>query len=187
MPKLPKSKPKLPAWPYRRLAIRVGLIVVLLAASLGVYKLISGVLEAKPKLATGSHQSGAATSVKPPFTPVAPKDKPELAQGGSDKTAYDGNRDVYSYTDSLLGTSLTVSQQVRPPNFASAQQAVSQVAKSAGAREPIQFKDGTAYLSTDAKTGAQTIIASVKELLIFIQSPYRHSAQDWQAYLDSLQ
>lgn len=162
----------------RRTRAGLGLLAVLAIA--GLIWQITSPAGSQPKPAAKTAAAAVQT-----FTPVFPKDKPELASD-PDKTAYDSTRGVYSYSDSLLGTSLIVSQQAMPSSMGSPEQAIPKVAASMGAKDPLAVAGGLAYMSTDPKTGSQVIVTSAKGLLIFIQSPFRHSAADWKNYIESL-
>lgn len=180
--RLPKHKTRLPELPYDKILKRAVPVAVVLCSSLLVYGVIAHIQNKADKKVTAAPTAQAAA---PSFEPVVPKDKPELAKAANnEKAAYDTNRGVYSFQDTLLGTTLIVSQQPLPEKFDSAEQAVRQVAGSLGAKEAIG--GGMAYMKTEAGNGSQTIVTSVKGLLIFIQSPFRHSAADWKNYIETL-
>jgi hypothetical protein len=183
--KLPKIKPRLPTWRYKLILKRLAGIGVVLACGLIVYGVVSHIESKSGKKVTAD--SSTAKAAVPSFTTAVPKNRPELANAANNpKAAYDSNKGVYSFQDTLLGTTLIVSEQALPANFSSAEQAVAQIAKSAGARDVINTGGVPAYMKTEASNGSQTIVTSVKGLLIFIQSPFRHSADDWKIYLQTL-
>jgi hypothetical protein len=156
----------------------VGAVLVL---SIGTYHFLP---LSKAKKAHVSDIAGASIPLS--FKPAAPKDKPDLADLKKGETAYDSTRGTYSYADALLGNQLVVSQQAVPSKFSSPDEAVAAVAKSISATESLDTKKGQAYMKTD-KSGAQVIVLSMKGLLILIQSPFRHAANDWIGYIDNLQ
>ncbi|HEX5448268.1 MAG TPA: hypothetical protein VFW90_03675 [Candidatus Saccharimonadales bacterium] len=123
----------------------------------------------------------------PSFTPVAPSDKPKLGQFQPKNTAYDGRRNLYSYTDNLQNNRLTVSEQPLPDKYGSDQKAISKIASQIGADQPIALQGGrTAYVKTDSRSNAQTIVLNVGKVLVIVNSPYAHTNQVWAIYLNSL-
>jgi len=182
--RLPKQKPQLPNLPYKLIGKRLASVAVVLVCAFIVYSVINHVEGNKRKVVA---EPGHTALAAPTFQPVVPKDKPDLANpANNQKAAFDGNRDVYSFQDTLLGTQLIVSEQSLPSKFSSGEQAVSQIGGSMGAKDSVNNSAGPALLKTDAKSGSQTIVASIKGLLIFIQSPFRHSTADWKTYLENL-
>jgi hypothetical protein len=181
--RLPKSRPRLPDLPYKLIVKRLVPVAVVVVCAFIVYGVISHIQGKSGRQAEAAPSGAVATA--PSFKPAVPKDRPELANAANNsKAAFDGNRDVYSFQDTLLGTTLIVSEQPLPAKFSSAEQAVSQIAGAMGAKEPIPGRN--ALMKTEAKNGSQTIVTSVKGLLVFIQSPFRHSAEDWKNYLGTL-
>jgi hypothetical protein len=181
---------KRPAWPYKKIAIRGGslLAVILLAVVVqrGVthYRDQAKAAKARAAVVRAGQVPG---STYPTFTPVVPKTKPELASLATGKTAYDSQHNTYSYKDTLRGTSFLVSEQPVPSTFKSTQEAVTKIAASVGAKEPILLSRGQAYIYTDNRSNAQTVVAAVKNLLVFINSPFRHDPAEWKDYLENLQ
>lgn len=181
LPKL--KKPTLPKLPYKKIAIWTGVVVTVLVISLVAHKVIVSVMDHRKEVQAAHALSLAKSVAKPTFTPLLPKGK---SQDIGKTASFDGSRDTYSYGDTFNGTPLIVSQQPLPANFDSAQAAVTKIAKSLNATTPIISKVGTAYLSTDSKSGAQTIVFSNNGVLVFVQSSFNHAASDWKYYLDSL-
>jgi hypothetical protein len=152
---LPKSRPELPKLPYKLIAKRLGGVAVILLCAFIIHGVINHV-EGKGKKVAAAPSGPRATA--PGFTPVVPKSKPQLASAVNNTlAAYDDQRKVYSFQDTLLGTSLIVSEQALPAKFSSGGQAVSQIAGSMGAKTPIDTAAGPAYLKTEASNGEQTI------------------------------
>jgi hypothetical protein len=180
LPKPAKIKPpKLPVLPRKYLVI----ICVALA--------ILGIFGYHWHQNSGSNrktaqQNAQSANAQPSFKPAVPSNKPQLSSTGKKDTAYDSTRGVYSYSDALLGTSLTVSEQALPSNFKSADEAVASIAAQMGAKDKMYFNGGTAYMATDSKSNSQNIVASVNGLLILINSPFKHRTLDWEIYLNSL-
>jgi hypothetical protein len=180
LPKPAKIKPpKLPVLPRKYLVV-----ICVALAILG----IAGYFWHQSSGSNGktAQQTGQSANTQLSFKPVVPGNKPQLSSIGKKDTAYDSTRGVYSYSDALLGTSLTVSEQALPSNFKSADEAVASIASQMGAKDKIYFNGGTAYMATDSKSNSQNIVASVNGLLILINSPFKHTTQDWEIYLNSL-
>jgi hypothetical protein len=136
--------------------------------------------------AAAAKVASAKITVKPKFAPVTPASKTDLAAGKAGQTAYDTQHGTFSYSDTLDGHQLTVSQQPLPTKFKSAQDAVTSIAKDLKATQPILTKQGTAYAVTDPKANSQTIVYSLNNLLIFINSPFTHQSSEWVSYLNNL-
>lgn len=130
--------------------------------------------------AVSSADQKAAHSFQLPFSILTPSGEPQLAH--LDSSHYDKTHNSYAFNDLYLGLPLKVSQQPMPDKTT-----IDQVAASIGADSPFQFNAGTAYLATDAKTGAQAITFTERDLLVFIQSNYKHDATAWASYINSLQ
>jgi hypothetical protein len=142
--------------------------------------------QAALEAAAAAKVASAKIVAKPKFAPVTPASKSDLAQGKDGQTAYDTLHNTFSYTDTLAGQQLTVSQQPLPSKFKSAEEAVTSIAKDIKATQPILTKQGTAYAMTDPKSNAQTIVFSLNNLLIFINSPFTHQSGEWINYLNNL-
>ncbi|MDB5160657.1 MAG: hypothetical protein JWO96_37 [Candidatus Saccharibacteria bacterium] len=181
--RLAKLRSSIPVLPYRRIVVSCTLICLIGLAGLFGYRHFRSPSHSQSPNQTASHIIRSS----PSFQPIVPKDKPELATLGNSKTAYDGSKDVFSYIDTFQNFQLTISQQPLPTSFGTAQAAIDRVAASIGARETIGYNSGTAYAKTDNKANSQSLVLSLNGLLIFIQSPFRHSAFDWTYYINSLQ
>lgn len=187
VPHLRWPKWHLPALPYKRIAIWTAIVVgTIIVAVVGLVVVKHFFFHPKPMQALTGAQALAAGLSRPTFVPVAPKDKPQLAQGNSRGTAFDGRRDSYSYTDSMGGVPFTVSEQPMPATFSSASQGLAAVAKSVGASTVIPTKGLSAYETNNSKTSTQTIVFSVNNLLVFIQSYFPHNNGAWAQYINSL-
>jgi hypothetical protein len=191
MPSLPKlhwPKIKLPELPYRRIAIwtaaGASTLVVLTG---GFYLTRHFIFKTRPLSVAGGSASLAGKLTSPTFVPVAPKNHLELAEGKSQATAFDGKRDSYSYTDTIENVPLTVSEQPIPANFSSAQQAISSIARSMNATSTLKTHGTVAYEAKNSKTSTQTIIFTMDNLLIFMQSNFQHDDGSWENYINSLQ
>jgi cytoskeletal protein RodZ len=127
-----------------------------------------------------------AAPVKPAFTPLAPVDSTNNAVHGTPQVAYDAKRNTYSFTDTIKGNAIVVSQQPIPATYKTAVDAVSKIAVSLKANQAITTNGGTAFIATDPKSNAQTVVFSKNNLLVFVQSPFTHVTTDWQSYINSL-
>jgi hypothetical protein len=125
-------------------------------------------------------------SSKASFTPVAPVSEPELGQYAFAKTSYDSSSGIYTYMDTVDGTTISVSEQQVPSNYSSPQAAVSQTATSIGATQTFTVDSGTAYIYTNPTNGQQTVVFSLFNILISINSELARTASQWQAYINAL-
>ncbi|MDB5175373.1 MAG: hypothetical protein JWM81_231 [Candidatus Saccharibacteria bacterium] len=120
----------------------------------------------------------------PAFSPITPT-KDAATTSTKTQIAFDAVHNVYSFSDSFKGNNLVVSQQPIPAKFKSGSEAVSTIAASLSAKQSTPVDGGVAYIASDAKSGAQTVVFTKNDLLIFIQSPFRHDASDWKTYIDT--
>ncbi len=187
------KKPKLKALPKPKRAVVLlsAYAVVMLLAGVVTHSLVFS-NPASHEVAQGTTNSqqvlaaNNTVATKASFTPIAPASHPELGAYAKDKTYYDPKRDEYSYMDSMQGDQFTVSQQVLPEKYSSGQDAVDKISASLAAKEPIVTASGIAYMNTAADTGKQTIVLSMKGLIVFIQSGAKHSVSDWANYIATL-
>ena len=136
---------------------------------------------------TTSAPSTKPTVVKQPlFKPFVPITKPQLAITTAGVSAFDSNRNSYSFIDTFQDQAILVSQQPIPNKFKTDSEALTQIAQQVGAKEGVITNNGQAYMGTDSKSGQQTLVYVQKGILIFVQSPFSHSALKWQPYLESL-
>jgi hypothetical protein len=126
------------------------------------------------------------TPVKPAFTPLAPVDSTNNGAHGTPQVAYDAKRNTYSFTDTIKGNAIVVSQQPIPTTYKTAVDAVSKIAVSLKATEAVNASSGTGYIATDPKSHAQTVVFSKNNLLVFVQSPFTHASAEWQTYINGL-
>jgi hypothetical protein len=174
---------------YRRLALVAATLAVLMLVG-GVGLKVKSFVANRDATAAASAVNAAAAKAKttaaratPNFTPLAPENP---ASGGTSQTRYDGTHNVYSFSDTLNNTAIIVSQQPIPANFNSAAAAVTKVAASLDATEPVPISSGTAMVATDTKANSQTVVFTKDNLLVFIQSPFTHSSAEWEAYINGL-
>ncbi len=179
---LNKLQQWLPAVPKRlqgkpRLLIAGALCSVLLVGGI-VYVL----LPHDPKSPTGVLGEVSQT---PQFKIVLPSGK--LSDATSEKVAYNPQRKVASFTDTIAGIDVTVSQQKLPASFEdSPTDKVKKLAEGFSATDVIDTSTPTAYLGTSIK-GPQTVIFTKNGLLIFIQSTSNIDKHDWAEYITKLQ
>lgn len=177
------KKPKLPDWPYKKILIIAAAAVVIFALGLAIKTGIQTYLRShKAQEAASALQAApvAAKKLNPSFKPLVPAGaQPQTA-------AYDGAKDSYSYQDQIKGMQLMVSQQTLPAKFSASPAQLAAFAKSLQAQAAVSVSDGTAYLATDAKTGGQTVVMASRGVLLFAQSPFKHSDSEWASYLNGL-
>lgn len=174
----------------RATAITVA-VAVLLIAPIGFTLLHStGVLTA----GGGSHGTASGGTAKKPTKPsyevVRPSNKPNLATPDGKNAAYDSSRQEYSYRDSIGTNGFIVSQQPVPAKFGTGQLAVTAIAPTVmKGITPVKLNvvTGSAEVSTNPNNGNQIVVASVRTLLLFIQSGHQFTTTEWENYLNTLQ
>ena len=123
-------------------------------------------------------------SVPATFKPLAPADKPQLANLGS--TAFNKAYASYTYKDLLAALPLQVSQQRLTLDMIK-YGGVSEIAKTLKATATFSTNTGPAYLAHNTSTKSETIIYAKKNMLILIKSEYSHPASLWANYLNNLE
>lgn len=136
---------------------------------------------------SGASVAGANTQPKPSFSPLAPQDKPQLADPSKVGHTYDQAKSVYSYTDLVVGVPITVSQQPLPSGEGSAQSKIDNIATKLGAEQQIPTNSGTAYLQIDTKNNVHVVVFTKKDVLVLIRGTYPLPADAWAEYINSLQ
>jgi hypothetical protein len=190
LPKFKKLRVKFPAWPYKKIAVWLVILISVIGASVVLYHNHQKKAQAAKLAAAQAAINERPTRTTPSFTPVAPKNKPGLGtlSPSSKSTSYDGNRDTFSYMDSVqAGQQFTVSEQPLPAGLGTDQQAVATVASQISAKTPIILSNGVAYVKTEKNSTQQTIVFSIKGTLVFINSPFSHTNDIWKYYIDGLQ
>lgn len=93
---------------------------------------------------------------------------------------------VYTYTDKIEGTPITVSQQELPPAFKSnLDTQVAELAKKFNATTTVDAGNTKVYIGTSAK-GPQSVIFAKNNLLILIKSDKKIENENWTKYVQSL-
>lgn len=140
--------------------------------------------------ANGTSAGAKAGYDKPPFEVVTPSSKTKLATPDGVHAAYDGERNTYSYSDTINGSGFTVSQQPIPAQFKDGQAAVESIGPTLNkgvTPSTLNVITGFAAVSTNPKYNSQTVVANVRDLLIFITSSHAFKDSEWVSYLNSLQ
>ncbi len=124
----------------------------------------------------------SASDQKASFDTLEPDEKTK----NTTDQRYDSQKKVVSYTDSIGGVTITISQQQLPGGFQEdTDNKVKKLAEDFSANKVLSTANPTAYLGTSAK-GPQTVIFSKNGLLIFIQSTKEIDDHDWASYITGL-
>lgn len=130
--------------------------------------------------------SAATANAKPTFATLLPEKKKITDLGGWKRVSPPQNEPVFAYTDTLAGTSVSVSQQPLPPAFKSNPKSqVAELAKKFNATSKIDVNGTDVYIGTSAK-GPQSVIFAKKDLLILIKSQNKVDDMTWASYIASL-
>jgi hypothetical protein len=139
---------------------------------------------------SGSSAGATAKYEKPTFDVVTPSTKTKLATPDGVHAAYDGEKNVYTYSDGIGGNGFTVSQQPIPPQFSDGTTAVETIAPTLyKGVTPVKLNviTGTAYVSTNPKYNSQALVLNVRDVLVFIQSSHAFKDSEWVSYINTLQ
>lgn len=164
-------------------------VLLLLIAPLG-FALFHGAKTAGGSSGGTAGGAAAKKQAKPTYEVVRPSNKPNLATPDGKNAAYDSSRQEYSYRDSIGTNGFTVSQQPVPAKFGTGQLAVNAIAPTVmKGITPVKLNiiTGAAEVSTNPNNGSQIVVASVRTLLIFIQSGHQFTTTEWEDYLNTLQ
>jgi hypothetical protein len=163
----------------RKRLIIGGVACLMLIGSIGILKAVVG----KDAAVTTGVLGEAAK--EPEFKTVLPEGNAEATS--SKKIAYDPKRKVASFTDTINGVDITVSQQPLPESFESDPSGqLKKVAENFNAKKEIKAGGLTAYIGTSAK-GPQSVVFVRGDLLIFLFSQREIPDQIWGTYILSLE
>lgn len=120
----------------------------------------------------------------PEFDTLLPNNETTQADSA---IAYDEQRKVANYTDTIDSTKITVSQQPLPERF-TVNQAVEleKFAKEINASQEIQAGDTKAYAGVSIQ-GPQTLVFIKNDLLVFVKADTELPTGAWIAYIESLE
>lgn len=122
-------------------------------------------------------------SEKPTFKPALPDTNKESIE---QKHVYDPKRQLYTFEDELLKSKITISQQPLPEQFKTSPAALQNLAKSIGATVKLETAFGTAYIATSDNKSSQRVVATHRDILMFIETLKTYDDDTWKLYLDSL-
>lgn len=182
MPKI--QLPKLPALPYRRIGYWAGGSALALGLLTGGWMTYRHFAKSDAVAVKGA----TTTSTSPTFNTFAPESKPQLGEGAdAENTAYDGNRGLYSYKDTLMGFPIVVSQQPLPDNLKKDPGKLRDVAQGMGSTvASVDTAYGIVYVSTDKDGKAQRGIFAHGDVLLLIQSYKTFDNDTWKFYIETL-
>lgn len=168
--------------PYRHIGYWTVVGVIAVGVSIGARGLVGLIPDRPGQTATQDTQTTGLS-----FDPVAPADKPELASGKtSQQTAYNADKQLYSYTDTYLEGTITVSQQPLPSEFKANPDSLQTVAAAIGATSTFETAFGKAYVATSSNETSQRLVFIRRELLISMESTKKYDNDAWKLYIESL-
>lgn len=183
LPKIRAPKIVIPRQLVRKWGIRVAIVLVVLAGLLVALRLY--LTSGAPETAKDKGES-TASETKPPYHPLAPKDKPNLAAGDKSVSAYDAKRKLYSYNDNFEGNQLTVSQQPLPKSFSSDPIQIRKAADSIKADDEVDTALGMVYIGFDEQANIQRMMLVYRDLLVFILSNKKMDKESIKNYVELL-
>jgi hypothetical protein len=126
------------------------------------------------------------TNVTPDFPVLTPFGAGVADLGGFANISPDGAPPVYTFTDSISGVPIKVSQQLIPDAFRSDRDAkLKDLATQFNANEQILVDENPAYIGT-SEDGVQSVVYIKGENLVLIASDNIISNADWLKYLGNL-
>lgn len=127
------------------------------------------------------------STINPPYETLLPDGKTVNQLGGWHKLESPKGDVAYTFTDSVNGVAVSVSQQPLPQTFKTdTNTKVAALAKSDNATDSLDINGTTAYIGTSAK-GPQSVYYTKNNLLILIKSEATLPDTTWKKYISSLQ
>lgn len=125
-------------------------------------------------------------SITPPFSALLPKDTTIEKLGGWKKLASPDGTTAYVYSDTIDGTSISVSQQSLPDSLKDSDGTkLADMAKSFNATKTMTARAAKVYIGTSA-SGPQSVIFSENNILVLIKSTAVIKDASWMSYINSL-
>ena len=131
-------------------------------------------------------QTGVLAEVteRPSYSYVLPNG--DESETESKKVAYNAQRQVVSFTDTVGGVQVTVSQQPLPAGFQEdTDTKVEKLAKDFSATDVLSTASPKAYIGTSVD-GPQTVIFYKADALVFIKSADTIDKPEWAEYITRL-
>lgn len=123
----------------------------------------------------------------PEYATILPAGKTIESLGGWTRISPPGKDPVFTYTDTIGGSSINVSQQPLPDDFRKdTAKKVEQLAIDFNANEKATVGSTVVHIGTSA-TGVQSVIFYKGNLLILIKSTAKIQTNQWTQYISSLQ
>ena len=127
--------------------------------------------------------SGGNSSQKPSYKTVLPAGESISQLGGWKIVSPPESDPVYAYSDTIDGTSITVSQQPAPKDSNGKTEPIELIAEKFFATQKIEGTD--AYIGTSSR-GPQSALFIRKGTLIMIKSQQNISNKSWATYINNL-
>lgn len=135
---------------------------------------------------TLSLQPQTSTVDNPRFSTVIPAGYSIDELGGWRTSTTPNGTQVYAFSDTLSGVSITVTQQQKPDSLSDdVETRLEKLANGFNATVKLSVDDAVAYLGTSAK-GPQSVLIAKNDLLILIQSEKAIPNEDWVTYINQL-
>lgn len=130
--------------------------------------------------------SPGTPTITPSFSALLPKDTTISKLGGWRKLASPDGTTAYVYSDSIDGTSISVSQQSLPDSLKDSDGTkLADMAKSFNATKVMTAGATKVYIGTSA-SGPQSVIFSKNDILVMIKSAAVIKDASWTSYITSL-
>lgn len=159
--------------PKHLLFVIGGVFILTLVIALGIH------------LINTTTSSGESAEETPSFTALTPNGASIESFGGWQRISPPETEPVFVYTDTINGTSISVSQQPLPPQFQTdTANQLDQLAQGYGATEKIS-SDPEIFVGASAQ-GPQSVITSKSGLLILVTSKTGIENDAWIQYINAL-
>ncbi len=154
-----------------------------LAAVIIICALLGGRLWLGHNNAISQEMKQKQTQAKPSFAPLKPAGNEDQVNKNA---AYNPQKQIYTFQDSYKGVSMVVSEQAIPVAVKDNPDTIKKAAASIGATDSFDTINGTVYIATADKGGAQRLVLIHRQLLIFISSDGTLDNPTWAEYVQAL-
>ncbi len=174
----------------KKALIATPIILVLVVGVVGLGNVIGNrkgnVSSQAVQSATDSQTPKIPLNQKPEFAVLVPKNKKIEDMGGFAKVSPANSAAAYAFIDQVKGVNIKVTQQKLPDTIkANPITELEKLAKNFNATKQLELDGNSVYSGKSAK-GAQTLIFTKDDVLVFIAAESTVAEVDWVQYLTNL-
>jgi hypothetical protein len=176
MPDFRQLQGRIKRLPWKRI-VRVATIGIAVIALLAVS---NAWLQGRHRAA--DHAVNASTPTYAPLQSQTP-----ARQHATEPAHYDSQKQLYLFHDNYHGVAITVSQQPMPASVQPGKNKLADIAQSIGATEKIETIHDDVFYTKPDTSGAQRLVFTNGQTLVFITSQGSLSNKEWVDYVQNLE